>query len=61
MIHLDDFYNNLSVEWNFYTIPKIRTRGLQLISQFYDYEGKLIKNESLELSYHGFFNLEVYL
>ena len=59
--HEDDFDNNPVVGWNFYMMPEISARGLLLISQFYDYEGKPIKNEDLELPYPDLSKFKVYL
>jgi dTDP-4-amino-4,6-dideoxygalactose transaminase len=59
--HDDNFDENPVVGWNFYMMPEISARGLLLISQFYDYEGKPIKNEDLELPYPDLSKFKVYL
>jgi hypothetical protein len=35
--------------WNFYMMPELAARGLLLMSQFYDLEGKPKYNADLEL------------
>ncbi len=37
--------------WNYYLLPEIAARGLQLMAQFYDGQGKPKHNEDLELPY----------
>lgn len=49
--HEDDFDNNPVIGWNFYMMPEIAARGLLLMSQFYDAEGKPKHNADLSLPY----------
>ena len=49
--HEDNFDDNPVVGWNFYMMPEIATRGLLLMSQFYNADGSKKHNEDLELSY----------
>jgi dTDP-4-amino-4,6-dideoxygalactose transaminase len=50
--HIDDFDINPVVGWNFYMMPEIATRGLQLMYHFYDTEtGTKKHNDDLELKY----------
>jgi dTDP-4-amino-4,6-dideoxygalactose transaminase len=39
------------IGWNFYMMPEIAARGLLLMSQFYDFDGKPKNNDDLELPY----------
>jgi dTDP-4-amino-4,6-dideoxygalactose transaminase len=39
------------IGWNFYMMPEIATRGLLMMSQFYDFDGQAKINEDLELPY----------
>jgi dTDP-4-amino-4,6-dideoxygalactose transaminase len=55
--HEDDF---TMLGWNFYMLPEIAARGLQLMSQFYDYNGKPLKNEDIELPYPDLSNFSIY-
>lgn len=49
--HIDNFDLNPIIGWNFYMMPEIATRGLLLMSQFYNIDGSKKQNEDLELSY----------
>lgn len=49
--HEDNFDENPVIGWNFYMMPEIAARGLLLIQQFYDSEGKPKQNEDLVLPY----------
>lgn len=49
--HNDDFDRNPVVGWNFYLLPEIAARGLQLMQQFYNADGSKKHNEDLELAY----------
>lgn len=46
--------------WNFYMMPEIAARGLLLMSQFYDFDGKPKYNEDLELPYPDLSHFRVY-
>lgn len=48
------------IGWNFYMLPELATRGLLLMSQFYDKNGNPIHNDDLELSYPDLSNFSVY-
>lgn len=49
--HDDNFDDNPVIGWNFYMMPELATRGLLLISQFYNADGTKKHNEDLELPY----------
>ena len=46
--------------WNFYMLPEIATRGLQLMQQFYDIEGNPKENEDKELPYPDLSKFPIY-
>jgi dTDP-4-amino-4,6-dideoxygalactose transaminase len=46
--------------WNFYMMPEIAARGLLLITQFYDRDGRPKHNEDLEIEYPDLSKFEVY-
>lgn len=46
--------------WNFYMMPEIAARGLQLMGQFYDNQGKPKTNDDIELAYPDLSRFEVY-
>jgi dTDP-4-amino-4,6-dideoxygalactose transaminase len=46
--------------WNFYMLPELATRGLLLMTQFYDLEGKPKHNEDIELPYPDLSKFEIY-
>lgn len=54
----DDNFDMLG--WNFYMMPELATRGLLLMNQFYNGEGKPKHNEDLELPYPDLSKFEVY-
>lgn len=49
--HEDNFDDNPVVGWNMYLMPEIAARGLLLMGQFYDKDGKPKHNEDLCLPY----------
>ena len=49
--HDDNFDDNPVIGWNFYMLPEIAARGLLLMAQFYDKDGKPKHNEDLCLPY----------
>lgn len=49
--HEDNFDDNPVVGWNFYMMPEIAARGLLLMGQFYDKDGRPKSNEDLCLPY----------
>lgn len=55
--HTDNFD---MLGWNMYMLPELAARGLLLIKQFYDFQGKPIHNEDLELPYPDLSKFEVY-
>jgi len=55
--HSDNFDQ---LGFNFYMMPEIAARGLLLMSQFYDLEGKAKINEDLELPYPDLSKFSVY-
>lgn len=46
--------------WNFYMMPEIAARGLLMMNQFYDYEGKKIVNQDISLPYPDLSKFKVY-
>jgi dTDP-4-amino-4,6-dideoxygalactose transaminase len=54
----DDNFDMLG--WNFYMMPELATRGLLLMSQFYNMDGTPKQNEDLELPYPDLSKFEVY-
>jgi dTDP-4-amino-4,6-dideoxygalactose transaminase len=54
----DDHFDMLG--WNFYMMPELAARGVLLMGQFYDMEGKPKYNEDLELPYPDLSKFEVY-
>jgi len=46
--------------WNFYMPPEVATRGLQLMRQFYDREGKRISKADIRLPYPDLSNRMIY-
>tara|TARA_R100000655_G_C2984434_1_gene192246 strand:- start:778 stop:1407 length:630 start_codon:yes stop_codon:yes gene_type:complete len=46
--------------WNFYMMPELAARGLLLVKQFYDMEGKKVVNKDLTLPYPDLSKFEVY-
>jgi dTDP-4-amino-4,6-dideoxygalactose transaminase len=58
--HDDNFDINPVIGWNFYMMPEISSRGLLLISQFYNANGSPKQNEDLELPYPDLSKFDVY-
>lgn len=58
--HIDNFDLNPIIGWNFYMIPELATRGLLLMSQFYNIDGSKKQNEDLELSYPNLSKFEIW-
>ena len=54
----DDHFDMLG--WNFYMMPELAARGLLLMGQFYDLEGKPKQNADLELPYPDLSRFEIY-
>jgi len=46
--------------WNFYMMPELSARGLLLMNQFYNGEGRPKHNEDLELPYPDLSKFEIY-
>ena len=46
--------------WNFYMMPELATRGLLMMNQFYNGEGKPKHNEDLELPYPDLSKFKIY-
>ena len=46
--------------WNFYMMPELAARGVLLMGQFYDLEGKPKHNADLELPYPDLSKFEIY-
>jgi dTDP-4-amino-4,6-dideoxygalactose transaminase len=54
----DDYFDMLG--WNFYMMPELASRGLLLMSQFYNLDGTKKRNEDLELPYPDLSKFEIY-
>jgi len=54
----DDNFDMLG--WNFYMMPELAARGLLLMGQFYDINGKPKHNEDLELPYPDLSKFKIY-
>ncbi len=54
----DDYFDMLG--WNFYMMPELASRGLLLMSQFYNTDGTKKHNEDLELPYPDLSKFEIY-
>jgi dTDP-4-amino-4,6-dideoxygalactose transaminase len=54
----DDYFDMLG--WNFYMMPELASRGLLLMSQFYNIDGTKKHNEDLELPYPDLSKFDVY-
>ena len=54
----DDHFDMLG--WNFYMMPELAARGLLLMNQFYDMDGKPISYDDAELPYPDLSKYEVY-
>ena len=48
------------IGWNFYMMPELAARGLLLIKQFYDINGKPKINEDLEFPYPDLSQFDIY-
>lgn len=46
--------------WNFYMLPELAARGLMMMNQFYDFEGRPKHNEDLEIPYPDLSAFPVY-
>jgi hypothetical protein len=46
--------------WNFYMMPELAARGLLLMNQFYDLNGKPKHNEDLEMPYPDLSKFKIY-
>lgn len=58
--HEDNFDENPVVGWNFYMMPEIAARGLQLMLQFFMPDGKPKHNEDLCLAYPDLSKFKIY-
>ena len=54
----DDHFDMIG--WNFYMMPELAARGLLMMTQFYDLEGRPKHNEDLELPYPDLSKFDVY-
>ena len=54
----DDYFDMLG--WNFYMMPEIATRGLLLMTQFYNLDGTKKHNDDLELPYPDLSKFKIY-
>jgi len=54
----DDHFDMLG--WNFYMMPELASRGLLLMSQFYNMDGTKKKNKDIELPYPDLSKYEIY-
>jgi len=48
------------IGWNFYMMPELAARGLLLMGQFYDFEGRKKHNDDLTLPYPDLSKFEIY-
>lgn len=48
------------IGWNYYMMPELTTRGLLLMGQFYDIQGKPKNNADLELPYPDLSKFDIY-
>jgi dTDP-4-amino-4,6-dideoxygalactose transaminase len=55
--HNDDFD---MLGWNFYMMPELASRGILMMSQFYNMDGTKRHNEDLELRYPDLSKFEIY-
>ena len=46
--------------WNFYMMPEVAVRGLQLMNQYYNHDGSKIPNEDITLPYPDLSKFEIY-
>jgi len=58
--HDDDFDVNPVIGWNYYMIPEIAARGVQMMSQFYNLDGTKRHNEDLSLHYPDLSKFELW-
>lgn len=56
--YLDDKFDMLG--WNFYMLPELAARGLQLMSQFYNTDGSKVVNNDLQLSFPDLSQFPIY-
>jgi len=54
----DDYFDMIG--WNFYMMPELATRGLLMMSQFYNSDGSKKTNMDLELPYPDLSKYEIY-
>lgn len=54
----DDHFDMLG--WNYYMMPELAARGVLLMNQFYDNDGRPKHNEDLELPYPDLSKFEIY-
>tara|TARA_R110002051_G_scaffold8568_2_gene35604 strand:- start:6749 stop:7381 length:633 start_codon:yes stop_codon:yes gene_type:complete len=54
----DDNFDMLG--WNFYMMPEVSSRGILLMSQFYDLEGNPIKNDPITMKYPNLSKFDIY-
>lgn len=54
----DDYFDMIG--WNFYMMPELATRGLLMMSQFYNSDGSKKTNADLELPYPDLSKYEIY-
>jgi dTDP-4-amino-4,6-dideoxygalactose transaminase len=55
--HNDDF---TMLGWNFYMIPELAARGIQLMAQFYNQDGSKKDNPDIELVYPDLSQFKIY-
>ena len=54
----DDYFDVLG--WNYYLMPELSTRGILMMSQFYDIQGNPKTNEDIELPYPDLSKFSIY-
>lgn len=57
--YLEDDFTMLG--WNFYMMPEIAAKGLQLMGQFYNGDGSKVSNNDLELAYPDLSKYDIYV
>ena len=48
------------IGWNFYMMPELAARGILLMGQFYDLDGKPVNNEDKEMPYPDLSQFDIY-
>ena len=46
--------------WNFYMMPELAARGLLLMNQFYDFDGKKKHQDDIQMNYPDLSKFKIY-